>query len=312
MKGVQNLLVSTLIGGMFILNACVPINKQQIQGDKLNVVATTSIVGDIVAQIGGDLIELKVLLPVGTDPHSFDPNPKDVVKVVEADVIFVNGAGLENFLDDLIESAGTNDVVIVLSDGIELRSLEDDHDDNSGLNLHGGSDPHLWTNPKNVMVWVETIETTLSDYDPTNAAIYGSRAEMYLHELNALDDWIREQVINIPEENRQLVSDHTFFGYFADEYGFEQIGALIPGSSTLAEPSAQELAKIEDMIHSLRVKAIFVGNTINPTLAERVARDTGTQLVFIYTGSLGGQGSGCETYIEYMRYNTSAFVDSLK
>jgi len=312
MKIFHNLLVSILIGGTFILYACRPNNQQAIRGEKLKVVATTSIVGDVVAQIGGDLIELKVLLPVGTDPHSFDPNPQDVVKVAEADVIFANGAGLENFLDNLIESAGTADVVKYLSEDIDLRSLEDDHDSNSDLHLHEGIDPHVWTNPQNVAIWVENIETILSDLDPINAAVYISRAETYKLELNALDDWIREQVANIPLENRQLVTDHTIFGYFADEYGFEQLGALIPGSSTLAEPSAQELANIEDTINSLRVKAIFVGNTVNPTLAERVARDTGTQLVFIYTGSLGERGSGSETYLEYMRYNTSAFVDSLK
>jgi len=312
MKIFHNLLVSILIGGTFILYACRPNNQQAIRGEKLKVVATTSIVGDVVAQIGGDLIELKVLLPVGTDPHSFDPNPQDVVKVAEADVIFANGAGLENFLDNLIESAGTADVVKYLSEDIDLRSLEDDHDSNSDLHLHEGIDPHVWTNPQNVAIWVENIETILSDLDPINAAVYISRSETYKLELNALDDWIREQVANIPLENRQLVTDHTIFGYFADEYGFEQLGALIPGSSTLAEPSAQELANIEDTINSLRVKAIFVGNTVNPTLAERVARDTGTQLVFIYTGSLGERGSGSETYLEYMRYNTSAFVDSLK
>jgi len=312
MKIFHNLLVSILIGGTFILYACRPNNQQAIRGEKLKVVATTSIVGDVVAQIGGDLIELKVLLPVGTDPHSFDPNPQDVVKVAEADVIFANGAGLENFLDNLIESAGTADVVKYLSEDIDLRSLEDDHDSNSDLHLHEGIDPHVWTNPQNVAIWVENIETILSDLDPINAAVYISRAETYKLELNALDDWIRGQVANIPLENRQLVTDHTIFGYFADEYGFEQLGALIPGSSTLAEPSAQELANIEDTINSLRVKAIFVGNTVNPTLAERVARDTGTQLVFIYTGSLGERGSGSETYLEYMRYNTSAFVDSLK
>jgi ABC-type Zn uptake system ZnuABC Zn-binding protein ZnuA len=312
MKKPHNFLITILLGSMLILTACGPETKRPIGGEKLKVVATTSIVGDVVAQIGGDLIELKILLPVGTDPHSYDPNPQDVVKVAEADVIFANGAGLENFLDNLIESAGAEDVVMYLSEGVDYLFLEDDHGADSDVNPHSSLDPHTWTNPGNVKIWVDNIEGKLSGLDPSNAESYLANAERYKNELDALDDWIREQVAKIPEGTRQIITDHAFFGYFADEYGFEQIGALIAGSSTLAEPSAQEMANIEDTITSLMVKAVFVGNTVNPSLAERVAMDTGTKLVFIYTGSLGEPGSGSETYLEYMHYNTSAFVDSLK
>jgi ABC-type Zn uptake system ZnuABC Zn-binding protein ZnuA len=162
------------------------------------------------------------------------------------------------------------------------------------------------------MVWVQNIELALSEADPENAQAYAASAEAYEADLDSLDTWIREQVAQISEENRKLVTDHTLFSYFADEYGFEQVGALIPGYSTLAEPSAQDIARIEDAIAELDVNAVFVGNTINPSLATRVAEDTGTQLVFVYTGSLSERGGEAGTYLDYMRFNISAFVDALR
>lgn len=313
-RNINRLIFATLLAALVVLTACsspaqTSPTEQQPSGDQLKVLATTTIVADVVSQVGGDLIDLSVLLPVGTDPHSFDPTPQDISKVSEADLVFVNGAGLEEFLDNLMESADAQDRVIQVSDGIEFLVLEadgDEHDDD-----HSGVNPHTWTDPNNVIVWTSNIAQALSEIDPENADIFHANAVAYQAELETLDAWIRDQVESIPSENRKLVTDHKLFGYFADEYGFEQVGALIPGYSTLAEPTAQELAEIEDAIQELDVKAIFVGNTVNPSLAERVSQDTGIQLVFVYTGSLDDSGSEARTYIEYMRYNTKAFVDAL-
>ena len=134
----------------------------------------------------------------------------------------------------------------------------------------------------------------------------------YRQELIDLDQWILEQVAQIPEANRELVTDHQLFIYFANRYGFEQIGAIVPGYSTLSEPSAQELAQLEDAIRELGVRAIFVGNTVNPALAQRVANDTGTKLVFLYTGSLTEATGPAPTYLDYMRFNVQAIVEALK
>ena len=278
--------------------------------ENLKVVATTTIVGDIVSEIGGDLIELSVLLPIGTDPHSFNPTPQDIAKVSEAHIIFANGAGLEEFLDPLIESADADNRVVHLSDEIELLDFGDQQkaDDDE----HGNGDPHVWTNPNNMIFWVDRIEHELSQLDPTNVGIYASNAQEFKTELRELDTWIYQQVSLVPEKNRKIVTDHLIFGYFASAYDFEQLGAIIPGYSTLSEPSAQDIAEIEDSIQVFGVKAIFVGNTVNPNLAERVAEDTGTQLIFVYTGSLSPSDGEAPTYIDYMRYNTNAFVDALK
>ena len=297
---------------MFILTACStqaePIAVDGPESDeKLKVVATTTIVGDVVSQVGGDLIELSVLLPVGIDPHGFDPTPQDIAKVAEADLVFANGAGLEEFLDNLIESAGAKDKIIHVSDGIDFLTFEGDLEELD----HNSVDPHSWTNPKNVMIWVENIEGELKLQDPENAELYEANAKNYKAELEALDIWIQEQVAMIPVADRRLVTDHTMFGYYASEYGLEQIGALIQGYSSLAEPTAKEMAEIEDAVREFGVKAIFVGHSVNPTLAERVTDDTGAALIFVYTGSLSESGGEAGTYSEYMRYNTSAFVDAL-
>jgi ABC-type Zn uptake system ZnuABC Zn-binding protein ZnuA len=283
-------------------------------GERLQVVATTSIVADVVAQVGQEKIELTMLMPLGADPHTFEPSPRDVASVADTDVVFANGAGLEDFLDTILQSAGAADKVVPLSAGIDLLEQEgqnerDEHDDEQGQHQ---ADPHTWTDPNNVIVWVDNIERALSVLDPENAATFAANAEVYRRELAALDQWVRAEVAKVPEERRQIVTDHQLFRYFVDEYGFTQVGAIVPGYSTVAEPSARELAQLEEAIQQLDVPAVFVGNTVNPALAERVAEDTGSELVFLYTGSLTEPEGDAGTYIDYIRYNVSAIVRALE
>jgi manganese/iron transport system substrate-binding protein len=280
-------------------------------GEKLQVVATTNIVADIVSQVGGDAIELTPLLPFGDDPHTYTTTPQDMVAVANAHVIFANGAGLEaEFLPKL--TPNTDAPVVYVSQGIEFRTFiatdveEVDHED-----TREGVDPHTWTTPVNAIIFVHNIEHALSALDPANASIYEANAKRYEAELKSLDEWVKEQIATIPAGNRKLVTDHDTFGYYADRYGLEQIGAVIPGFSTGTEPSARELAMLEDSIHRYGVRAVFFGTTVNPSLVQQVAADTGVQLITLYTGSLGPPGSGVETYVDYIRYNTTAIVDGL-
>lgn len=281
------------------------------QGEqRLKVVATTSIVADVVRQVGGEAIELVVLLPVGADPHGFEAMPQDVVKVTEADVIFANGVGLEQFVEPLLENAGGDAEMVEVSRGVDLQVRAEDPDDHQ----HGreAADPHVWTDPNNVVVWTAIIEETLSRLDPENRESYRTNAESYRVELAELDSWIREQVEQVRPENRLLVTDHLVFGYFAERYGFEQAGAIFPGSTTVAQPSARELAELEDRIQEWGVKALFVGSTVSPGLAQQVTEDTGIPLVSLYTGSLTAPGGDAGTYLEYVRYNVGAIVGALK
>ncbi len=310
----------------------------------LNVVATTTIVADVVRAVAGEDVDVITLLPANADPHAFQPTPNDAVVLSEADVVFLSGADLEADLADIL--ATTNGLIVDLSTRVALResaSLEhhhegeaSDHEDTDHHehededsehgdadhehedeeheheeHSHGVYDPHVWFDPTNVMIWTSAIERTLADLDPENASDYASRAATYRRALADLDLWIWDQVGRIPNERRNLVTDHLSFGYFAARYGLRQVGTIFPGTSTLSEPSARELAELIDTIRELGVPAIFVGTTVNPALAETVAADTGTVMVVLYTGALSEATGPAATYIEFMRFNTEAIVEGL-
>lgn len=308
-KRVYSLLLVLLLIG--ILVACrAAASPESAHSGKLKVVATTTIVGDVVRNIGGGAIDLSVLLPTGSDPHSFEPVPQDVARLEDAEIIFANGAGLEEFLNRIIDSAGGKDKLVSLSDGLDLIDGKQHQGETTGE--HSGTDPHVWTDPTLVAGWVEKITAALSEKDPANAAAYKANASAYQKQLSELDGWIKDQVAPIPPESRKLVTDHETFEYFARRYGFETVGAVIPSFSALAEPSAQELAALEDTIRGLGVKAIFVDKSVNPALSERVGQDTGVQLVPVFSGSLSEPGGEASTYLDIMRYNTRAMVNALK
>ncbi len=291
-----------------ILAACAgpaasPLSREE--GGKLRVVATTTLVGDVVRAVGGDAIALTVLLPPGAEPHGFQPSPQDVARLAQADLVFVNGFNLEETLAPTLAGAVANDKIIAVSDGVAPIEMEENGHEH-------GIDPHTWTDPNNVMIWADNIAGALIAADPAHKDDFESRAAAYKAELVALDVWIREQMAQVPEGNRRLVTDHAVFGYFAQRYGLEQIGALVSGSSALAEPSARELARLEDTIQALGVEAVFVGNTVNPGLAERVANDTNTRLLFVYSDSLSDADGPAASYLDFMRHNVSVFVDGLR
>jgi len=305
--------IAAVLVVLTMVSACA--GRPAARGDRLRVVATTTIVGDVVAQVGGDAIDLTVLLPVGADPHTFDPSPQDMTKVADADIIFANGAGLEAFLERLLENAGGDAEVVEVSEGItfiEAEHHEDAAEPTGDGHHHEGIDPHTWTDPNNVLRWVDNIEAALVLHDPAHAADYKTNADAYRAQLRELDAWVREQVAAIPVENRKLVTDHETFAYFAQRYGFEQIGAVVPGYSTAAQPSARDLADLEDRIRAYGVKAVFVGSTVNPALAQRVAEDTGVRLVSLYTGSLTASGGEADSYLGYVKYNVGAIVEGLR
>lgn len=274
---------------------------------KLQVVATTTIVGDVVGAVGGDAIDLKVLLPPGAEPHSFQASPQDIARITDANLVFVNGLSLEEGLMPIITGAVPSGRIVAVSDGVELiESKDTDHENDHGV------DPHTWTDPNNVLIWTQNIAGALAAAAPEHADTFAANAKAYTNALLALDAWVREQVNQLPPEHRRLVTDHAIFGYFAHRYGFEQVGAIVPGFSAVAEPSAQELAQVEDAIQALGVKAVFVGNTVKPALTQRVADDTEIELITVFSDSLSASDGPARSYLEYVRYNTNAFVSGLK
>ena len=269
----------------------------------LNVLATTSIVADVVAQVGGKYVNLTTLLPVGTDPHEFSPRPQDAAALADATIVFSNGAGLEDaFLPSLLDSAGATGKVIEVSTGIDLLSL-------SGT---AGKDPHTWMDPNNVIVWTDNIAAALAKADPAHASDYQANAAAYAASLRDLDAWVRAQVDQVPTANRVLVSDHAVLGYFATRYGFTLDGTITGSFSSEAAPSAQELAALEDKIRADGVRAIFVTEASNQTLADQIAADTGIKAVWLYHASLTDATGPAPTYLDFVRYNVNAIVKALK
>jgi len=281
-------------------------------GEKLRVVATTNIVGDVVGRVGGDRIELMTLMGIGVDPHSYVPAPSEVAAVHDAHLVFLNGGGLEKSLEKVLASAGGSAPRVSISEGIRFRAAEGEAHAEDG-DEHGGGevDAHVWFSVPNVILWVENARQALSLRDPGNADAYRANAEAYTRELEELDAWIQAQVETIPEENRKLVTNHASFGYLAERYGLEQVGTVYPFNPS-AEPSARAIAALQEIIQQYGVPAIFTESTVNARLAEQVAADTGVRLVPLYTGSLGGPGSGAATYVELMRYDVTAIVEALR
>jgi len=265
---------------------------------------TTTIVGDVAAHVAGTDLAVDALLPPGADPHTFEATPSDLARIAHADVIFENGAGLEEFLLPLLAAADAR--VVDLSAGLALRTVSADT-----VHAEGRNDPHVWFDPAHVIAWVDVAAAVLVRLDPEHAAAYEARAAAYQESLRELDAWIVEQVSRIPTANRRLVTDHDALGYFTDRHGFQLVGTAIPGSSALSEPSAREIAALEDCVLGTGGSAVFVGTTVNPALAAQVAADTGAQLVLLYTGSLSDPQGPALTYIDLVRYDVAQIVSAL-
>ena len=276
------------------------------EGEILHVTTSMTIIRDVVANVGGEAVGATALIPVGIDPHAFEPTPQDLKAVTEADVVFVHGMGLEASMAKLFEGVAGPKIVAV-SSGIVPIPLKIP----SGAEGQGGVDPHTWMDPGNVVVWTENIDKALSALDPARADEYRSNAARYQEQLRGLDRYIENAVSKIPAAQRKLVTDHEELGYFAARYGFEIVGTIIPAASTLAEPSAQELAVLEDAIRTSGVRAIFTSSVVSPVLTQRVAQDTGATVVTLYVHSLSLPQGPAPTYLDLMRYNVDAIVNGL-
>jgi ABC-type Zn uptake system ZnuABC Zn-binding protein ZnuA len=310
--GLYTLILLASIG----LSACTPGISESLNeiDHKLKIVATTTFVGDVVGNIVGEEADITILLQPGENPHAYQVTPQDMVDLSQADVIFANGLGLEEFLDELLEGSDSSGKVVIVSEGISVlieNGNDDNHHQEGDHRDHAGVDPHVWFDPNNVIIWTHNIENALTEIDPDQVEIYHNNAEAYRTELLDLDAWIQTQVDQISPEKRKFVTDHTSFGYFAEAYGFELIGAVIPSLTTESETSGQGLAELVENIKHNQVEAIFLGIDFDPTLSQRIAEEVGIDLVPLYFGSLS-DGPPADTYLNFMRYNVSTIVETLK
>jgi ABC-type Zn uptake system ZnuABC Zn-binding protein ZnuA len=283
-------------------------------GELMRVVATTSIIGDVVANVGGEAIDLTVLIGIGQDPHSYEPAPQALAAIEDADLVFVNGLDLEEVLMETVNNTATGAIVPV-SAGIEPLAFGD-HEGEGEEHKRAGGDPHFWMAPRNVIVWTDNVEHVLSEADPANQDLYAANAGAYRAALEEVDAYARQQVALIPEAQRKLVTDHDSLGYFADAYGFEVIGTVIPGTSTTAGASAGDVAALVEVIRAEDVPAVFVGTSASrglQDLAATIAQEVGgdVKVLPLLTGSLAPAGQPGDTYLGFVRYNVDQIVAGL-
>jgi manganese/iron transport system substrate-binding protein len=286
----------------------------------LRLVATTTIVADLAAQVAGNRAVVHALVRPGQDPHTYQPLPADIKAVIEADVVLLHGAGLDAWANRLIQQADGKAALVTVTQGIApLPAVKgpDDHEPAAGhidAHTHSAVDPHYWFDPLLVKSYVENICTALTAADPRNADYYQDNCARYLQELDRLDAWIRNTVRAVPPERRKLVTNHNTFAYFAARYGFQVVGTVIPGFATSAETSAQQVRALVNDMRRENVNVVFTETTVNPQLAHTIAAELGlkARVVPLYTGSLSELGGPADTYLKMMRYNVQAIVEGLR
>ena len=281
---------------------------------KLNVVATTTQIQDFVRNVGADRVNVVPILPAATDPHDYQPTAEDARKLAMADVVFSNGVGLEPWIEDLAKNVRPGVPVVDLAQAasLSLRAAEHSQGEEEEHG-HPEGDPHVWYDPTNVQKMVGSIRDTLSRAEPPGAADYQANAAAYQRQLDQLDQQIRQLIATVPPEQRKLVTNHESYGYYTDRYGLDLVGAVIPSTSTEAEPSAADLQQLIQEIRQQNVKAIFTQRGGNTRLEEQVARQAGVTVISdLYAETLGPPGSDGDTYLKAMLHDTRVIVEGLR
>lgn len=282
-----------------ILLLCLPANAY---ADKLKVVASFSIVGDMVKTIGGDAIDLTTLVGPDEDAHAYEPTPADAKTIADADIVIVNGLGLEGWMGKLVTSSGYTGPVISAIEKVTPLDFSDE-----GLS----QDPHAWQSLKNAKLYVTTICDALVKNDPEHAAAYRASAEKYLAQLDKLDIWTKKEIGRIPPERRKVITSHDAFAYFGKEYGVTFIAPQ--GISTDSQPSAAHVAQLIDQIRHDNVQALFFENMTDTRLIKQLQTDANAHIgSTLYSDALSPAGGPAPTYLAMFQYNVSQLVNGMQ
>jgi zinc/manganese transport system substrate-binding protein len=266
--------------------------------NRINVVASFSILGDFVRNVGGDRVNVTSLVGLNGDVHVYAPAPADAKIIADARLVVINGLGLEGWLPRLLQSSGSKAPIIMASEGI------------APLKLGSDADPHAWQSVANAKIYVANIRDALGEADPADADYFRQRAGRYLADLDALDRNVRAAIAQIPPDRRKVISTHDAFGYFAREYGIEFIAPL--GVSTETEPSARDIAGIIGQIKAEKIPAVFLENISDDRLIGRIAAETGAKVGgTLYSDGLTDEKGPAPTYIEMVRHNIKTLTSAL-
>ena len=267
------------------------------------VVATFSILGDMVGRVGGDHVAVTTLVGADGDAHVYQPVPADARAVSQADILVFNGLAFEGWLDRLVEASDFDGIRVVAADGIEPIPFADGHG-------HGAFDPHAWQDLANAAVYVDNIAAVLATADPAHASAYERNRAAYMAEIEALDAELREIAARLPEDRRTVVTSHDAFGYFSEAYGLHFVAPH--GVSTESEPSALDVAALIRQIREEGIRAIFIESITDSRLLKQIARETGAAIGgTLYSDSLSGPDGPASTYLDMMRYNAVTLARAL-
>jgi zinc/manganese transport system substrate-binding protein len=261
---------------------------------KLKVVASFSVLGDIVKTVGGDHIALTTLVGPDGDAHVFEPTPADARAVAQADLVIVNGLGLEGWMERLVQSAGYKGRIVVATEGVKSRSMVED-----GNTI---TDPHAWQDLSNGRIYVANVAAALAAADPADAKAYRAAADAYTAEIDAKDKWVRDELKAVPDQQRRIITSHDAFGYFGAAYGIEFLAPV--GVSTEAEPSAAGIAQLIQQMKSAGIKVVFFENMTSPKLVEVLASEAGARVGgTLYSDALSPPGGPADSYLKMFDNN---------
>jgi zinc/manganese transport system substrate-binding protein len=274
--------------------------------EKLTVMASFSILGDLVQVVGGERVSVSALVGPDQDAHIFEPKPRDAKNLLQAKLLVLNGLGFEPWAQKLVTSNAYKGTILITTQALKTLSMPSEK--------VGGKpevDPHAWQNPNNVVVYIQNITASLSKLDPAGADTFKANSEAYIAELKKLDAWTKSQFDAIPQSKRKVITSHDAFGYFSAHY---QITFLAPqGISTEAEPSAQQVARLIRQIKSEKIKAVFVENMSNPKLISQLSKDAGVTVgEALYTDALSSADKPGSTYLKMMRHNVSQLAAGMR
>ena len=304
---------ASVVALALVLTGC---SAEAADSGELSIVATTTQVADITRSIVGDEAEVYQLLEPGMSAHSYDPTPEALQELANADVLVINGGGLESWLDPVLESSGFDGETIDASEDVHpLESTEDhDHGDEDHAEPEAHTDPHIWTDPTSVISMVSTIARGFGVAANDRASDFEANAKAYADKLLALDTWMQEAYETVPVEDRQLITNHNTFGYLAAAYDITIVGSVLPAFDDNAEVSAAAIDQLVAKIQDSGAKAVFSESQLDPQLAATIADEAGVEVYSgeqaLYTDALGAEGTPGETYIGSQIHNTSLMVEA--
>jgi zinc/manganese transport system substrate-binding protein len=293
-------IICSILAGLFVLAVTPHMSAAHAEG--IPVVATFSILGDLVKNVGGDRVDVTTLVAPNGDAHVYEPTPADANKVAAAKVVIVNGLGFEGWMTRLIKASGTKAPSVVASKGVKSRKMEEEG--------HQVTDPHAWQSIANAKIYVANIRDGLAAADPAGKSVYEANAKAYLTKLDSLESEVKDTIGKIPANRRRIITSHDAFGYFGAAYGMEFIAPA--GVSTESAVSAKDVAKIIAQIKKQKIPAVFMENITDPRMMEQIAKESGAKVGgSLFSDALSDEKGPAPSYIEMMRNNIRELSSAL-